>query len=138
MTTKSIKSVATRLAIRPGDTICVLNAPGPLAKLLRAQLPPGAQIVKNDAAPVERVVVFAANSAELENLLPAAIAATKPNGALWVAYPKIASGRSDLSRQIIHDNLHLSGWKPVAQISVDDVWSAVRARPATEAERRRV
>lgn len=137
MSTMSSKSVATRLAIRPGDTIYVINAPGPLAKLLKSQLPPSATIVKDDDTPVERVVMFAANSAELDKLLPAAMAATKPDGAVWVAYPKIASGRSDLSRQVVHDALRLSGWKPVAQISVDDVWSAVRARPATDSERRR-
>ena len=79
----------------------------------------------------DRVVLFAANHSELDRLLPEAIAITKPDGALWVAYPKLASGKSDLSRQAVHDATRLAGWTPVAQISMDDVWSAIRARPAT-------
>ena len=83
-------------------------------------------------------MLFAASQTELDRYLPEAIKATQSDGALWVAYPKIASGKSDLSRQVVHDAIRLAGWKPVAQISMDDVWSAIRARPATESERRKI
>lgn len=62
--------------------------------------------------------------------------AVKPGGVLWVSYPKVTAGGHDLSRQVVHNDLTTSGWKPVAQIAVDEVWSAIRARPATGADRR--
>jgi hypothetical protein len=135
MGTTSNKSVATRLAIRPGDSVYVVGAGTNYAALL-GRLTSGARMVQKAGLPADRVVVFAADNDELDRLLPAAIQATKPDGALWVAYPKLTSGKSDLSRQVVHDSLRLSDWKPVAQISIDDVWSAVRARPVTAADRR--
>ena len=101
-----------------------------------APLPAGATVVKTKKdLPADRVVMFASSKSELDRLLPDAIAATKPDGALWVAYPIKQAGRSDLSREIVHNEMRLAGWKPVAQIAIDDVWSAIRARPATESER---
>ena len=134
MGTTSNKSIATRLAIRPGDSVYVVGG-GEQHERLLGRLTPGSRLVQKSGLPADRVVVFAANSDELERLLPTAIEATKPDGALWVAYPKLTSGQSDLSRQVIHDSLRLSDWKPVAQISIDDTWSAVRARPVTAADR---
>jgi hypothetical protein len=43
---------------------------------------------------------------------------------------------SDLSREIISDKLRQAKWKGVAQIAIDDVWSAIRARLAHEDELR--
>lgn len=131
----SDKSLATRLAIKPGQTVHLMRAPPQFSKAL-GRLPAGAQIVEKKAA--DRVIVFAGTAEELDEILPDAMAATQSDGALWVAYPKIASGKSDLSRQAVHDKMRLAGWKPVAQIAVDDVWSAIRGRPASAAERRRI
>jgi hypothetical protein len=137
MTTTSSKSVATRLAIRPGHSVYAVNPPAQYPGLL-GRLPAGAHLAGKAEAPADRVVLFAANQAQLDRYLPEAMKVTKPDGALWVAYPKIASGKSDLSRQVVHDATRLAGWKPVAQISMDDVWSAIRARPATDSERRKI
>ncbi len=134
MGTASSKAVATRLGIRPGHTLYTINAPSNYPRTL-GQLPPGAAILKEKDLPADRVHLFAGNQAELDRLLPSALEATKPGGALWVSYPKMETGRSDLSRQAVHDALRLAGWKPVAVMSFDEVWSAIRARPATPAER---
>jgi hypothetical protein len=142
MATMSTKSVATRLAIQPGHSIHVVNGPADHKQLL-GQLPAGARLVDARGLPADRVVLFTSTRSELDKLLPKAIGATAPDGALWVAYPKqgpkLKSKQSDLSRQVVHDEIRLAGWKPVSQISVDDdVWSAIRARPASAAERKRV
>jgi hypothetical protein len=136
MGTMSTKSVATRLAIQPGHSIHVVNGPSDHKKLL-GQLPAGARFVDAKGLPADRVVLFISARSELDKLLPRAIGATARDGALWVVYPKLAkpakpaSKQSDLSRQVVHDEIRLAGWKPVSQISVDeDVWSAIRARPA--------
>jgi hypothetical protein len=134
MPTASSKSVATRLALRPGHTLHLINQPARYLKIL-GPLPPGARVAECEDLPADRVQVFVSSKVDLDQMLPVALNATKPTGALWVSYPTIASGKSDLSRQIVHDAIRLQGWKPVAQISVDRVWSAIRARPAEAANR---
>jgi hypothetical protein len=137
MSQVSKKRLATRLVVRPSHTVHLINPPAQYKDVL-GQLPSGARLVDHTELPADRVQVFASSKAELRRLLPAAMIATKLGGALWVSYPKTASGLSDLSRQVVHDELRLAGWKPVAQIAVDEVWSAIRSRPATEEERDKI
>jgi hypothetical protein len=125
MGTASNKSVAERLFIKPGHLVRFINAPTDAKKLL-GNLPNGASLVQSGAADV--TLFFAGSVRELDAHLNEALKAAQTN--LWIAYPKIESAKSDLSRQVVHDAFARSGWKPVAQISVDDTWSAIRGRPA--------
>ncbi|MGH3829122.1 MAG: hypothetical protein ACRDRS_01510 [Pseudonocardiaceae bacterium] len=132
----SAKGVATRLLIKPGYAVFPISAPKNYEEIL-GQLPPAARIVTNESElPADLVHVFAGTRAQLAGLLPAAMKAVRPGGMLWVSYPKVTVGGHDLSRQVVHNDLHTSRWKPVSQIALDDVWSAIRARPATDAERK--
>lgn len=136
MATSSKKGVSTRLGIKPGHTVYSINIPAESAGMI-GSLPSGSRIVEEEELPADRVIVFIHEKTELQRQLPRAIRATKPDGALWVAYPKIDAKRSDLSRQAVHDALCLAGWKPVGVISIDDVWTAIRARPSLPGERPR-
>jgi hypothetical protein len=130
------KSVATRLLIKPGYSVFAINAPKNYDEIL-GQLPSAARIVIDESElPADLVHVFAGTRAELADLLPASMKAVRPDGMLWVSYPKVTVGGHDLSRQAVHNDLHTSGWKPVSQIAVDDIWSAIRSRPATDSERK--
>jgi hypothetical protein len=54
-----------------------------------------------------------------------------PDGLLWVAYPKGgAKIKTDVNRDRLWDALTGTGWRPVRQVALDDVWSAMRFRPA--------
>jgi len=122
--TTSSKSVAARLHIRPGQSIRVVRPPRQTTEIL-GQLPSGASVVKSGGA--DLAIFFAQDKDELSAHIAEAMKATED---LWIAYPKLASGKSDLSRQVVHDAFRQAGWKPVAQISMDDTWSAIRGRPA--------
>jgi len=135
MPSDSKKSLATRLAIQPAHSVRLMNEPKNAVALI-GRLPVGAKLVGRGDA--DRVILFASSVKELDKLLPAAFDSTKPDGALWVAYPKTETKLSDISRQDVHDKLRLEGWKPVAVVSMDDVWTAIRARPATRAERQKI
>ena len=135
MPTASQKSVATRLGIQPAQSVRLVNQPKNAAALI-GRLPVGAKLVERGDA--DRVVVFVNSIKELDKLLASALETTKPDGAVWVAYPKTETKLSDVSRQDVHDKLRLEGWKPVAVISIDDVWTAIRARPATPAELKKI
>jgi hypothetical protein len=48
----------------------------------------------------------------------------------WVAYPKAGQLGTDLNRDKLAALLKADGVRPVRQIAIDDVWSALRLRPA--------
>jgi len=51
---------------------------------------------------------------------------------LWVAYPK--GNRTDINRDSLWPILAEYGMRPVAQVSIDEVWSAMRFRPLKDGE----
>ena len=77
------------------------------------------------------MLLFINNLAEASQLVPEAMRTVKPDGLLWVAYPKGASGvKTDVNRDRLWQALEPTGWRPVRQVALDDTWSAMRFRPA--------
>ena len=73
------------------------------------------------------------NLEEAGRLAPAAIAAVRPDGLLWMAYPKGTSKvKTDVNRDRLWEATNPTGWRPVRQVALDDVWSAMRFRPADQ------
>jgi hypothetical protein len=61
-----------------------------------------------------------------------------PGALVWITYPKKTSGvDSDLSRDGVWAATEGTGWRPVSQIAIDDVWSALRFRPTQEVKSRK-
>jgi hypothetical protein len=119
-----------KLRIQPDQRLLILNPPTGYVESLQP-LPMGAQIVDAAAQEVDFCHLFATNSAQLAELLPIALAACKYDGLLWVSYPKKSSKvDSDLSRDALWELPGAPGLRPVAQVSIDQTWSAVRYRPA--------
>ncbi|MBW3537441.1 MAG: hypothetical protein KY395_06710 [Actinobacteria bacterium] len=54
--------------------------------------------------------------------------ALRRDAAVWLAYPKSHQLGSDLSRDSIHSALAELNCKPVRQVTLDAVWTAVRFR----------
>lgn len=69
--------------------------------------------------------------AELDTLAAPAIEAALRDKLAWIAYPRKA-GRlgTDLNRDILAKSLAGRGVQPVRQIAINEVWSALRFRPA--------
>ena len=67
--------------------IAVTNAPTGLP--LEA---PGVAVAKSLTRDLDLIMLFATTQKELKARWPKVIAALKPGGALWVAYPKKSSG----------------------------------------------
>jgi hypothetical protein len=112
--------LAKKLMVRPGSRVAVIGAP-PTIDLVLA----------NGAVPSERgladiVLVYTRDRAALDRALPKASARVAEGGALWVAYPKAGQLGTDLNRDSLARVLQAAGLEPVAQIAVDDVWSALR------------
>ncbi|PKQ37773.1 MAG: hypothetical protein CVT59_05755 [Actinobacteria bacterium HGW-Actinobacteria-1] len=121
------KSVAEKARIKPGTTIAVLNeAPGVIGTL---GLP--ADVTFVDAAKAQLVFLFVNTHAELEALMPKAVAELSPEAALWVFYRKGAKAAGlDMSRDSVWSVAETADLRPLGLVSVDSTWSAFRLRRA--------
>ncbi len=122
-------SLAQKLQLRSSQQLGILNVPeGYLAKL-KANLP-GIPLSSPAKAKSEAVLAFVNNLAEAQKVFPRAISAIKPDGLLWIAYPKGGSKiKTDVNRDRLWEAVSKSGWRPVRLVAIDDVWSAMRFRP---------
>ncbi len=123
-------SLAQKLQIKAPQTLSVMNAPtGYLAKL-KAELT-GITVLKCSKTKSEAVLAFVNNLAEADKFFPLAITAVKPDGLLWIAYPKGGSkSRTDVNRDRLWEATGNTGWRPVRLVALDDTWSVMRFRPA--------
>ena len=118
-----------RLLIKPGFRIRLIAPPEGYEAMLQP-LPEGAAVVDPTEQPTDFVQVFTTDRESFDRLVPAAIVAVRPDGILWVSYPKLTStAAADLSRDVIWELGKSLGWHPVTQISIDETWSALRFRP---------
>lgn len=121
-----------KLRMQPAQRVLILNAPSGYVEEL-GPLPLGVEVTEHLNGVFDFVQVFAENMAELERLAPVAVDAVKYDGLLWVSYPKKSSGlESDLSRDVVWKEVAKTGLRAVSQVSVNDVWSAIRFRPPEE------
>jgi hypothetical protein len=70
-----------------------------------------------------------ADRSSLETHRATIIDAAAKDRLTWVSYPKAGQLGTDLNRDSLAALLAQSGLQPVRQISIDDVWSALRFRP---------
>jgi hypothetical protein len=130
-------SLATKLQVKPGFKMLIMNAPEGYLKMLD-KLPEGAQVTTTAGGTFDFVQVFVYNKADIDKLAPKAIKAVKPGGMLWFSYPKKTGKiKTDIHRDYGWDAVNNAGWEGVRLISVDDTWSAFRVRPTSEIKSRR-
>jgi len=121
--------ILKKLRMQPGQRVLILNPPPGYLEGL-GDLPEGVRVADQPEGTFEFVQGFARDLAQLEKLAPVAAQAVKHDGLLWVAYPKkSAEVESDLSREVVWETVAKTGLRPVAQVSVNDVWSALQFRP---------
>lgn len=124
-----------KLRIQPGQRMLIINAPADYIDQL-GDLPEGVEVAEKPAGTFDFVQLFVKTLADLRSNSPAALEAVKYDGLLWVSYPKKSSKfESDPSRDVIWAEVAESGWRPVAQVSVDEVWSAMRLRAAEKVDK---
>jgi hypothetical protein len=125
-----LSDLAGKLRITEGMTLRTVGAPRDTTKL---DLP----LQTRGSGPYEAVLFFAAKRQDLEAGARAAIGMVRPGGLLWIAYPKAGQLGTDLKREVVWESMKPTGWGPVSQVSLDDVWSALRFKPETEISRSR-
>lgn len=118
-------SVASKLPIKPGQSVAVIDRPGDVD----LELPPDSAPASDPSA-ADAVIVFVTTSTELDDRGGPAIEAARRDALAWVAYPKSGKLGTDLNRDSLAAVLRGRGAQPVRQVAIDDTWSALRFRPA--------
>ncbi len=116
--------LSAKLQIKPGSKVAILASPpgGPA--------PAGPWDAVADLADADVVIVFVKNRAELATAAAPALDTARADKLAWIAYPKAGKLGTDLNRDVLRESLTATGIQPVRQIAIDDVWSALRFRPA--------
>jgi hypothetical protein len=110
----------SKLQIKNGQTLALLNNP--------EQVDVAAPQAAPDAA--DAILVFTKSRAELEQCIDVLREAAHRGALTWLAYPKARQLDTDLNRDIIRHLALDRGLDPVRQVSIDDIWSALRLKPA--------
>lgn len=123
-------SLVKKLRIPSGQRILILRAPQGYLETL-GELPDQTIIESSPQGKYAFVQLFLHSIEEMKAYSPAAFAAVETDGLLWLCYPKggIKAG-TDLNRDILWELVvNRSDLRPVAQVAIDAIWSAVRLRP---------
>ena len=116
--------ISAKLQIKPGQQIAIVAGTEDVPAIVSE----GMKRATPDAADV--IVTFVRSQADLDTLAAAAIDAARRDKLAWIAYPKAGKLGTDLNRDILAQLLAGRGVQPVRQVTIDDVWSALRFRPA--------
>ena len=124
------KSVAEKLLIKP-DTAVWSSHPERLD--LIAPLPEGVRIV-DQLAEATTALVFGDDAESLRLRLAGHKERLLIPDQFWVAYPK--ANRTDINRDTVWPILAEYGMRPIGQVALNEVWSALRFRPLEPGEER--
>ena len=124
----STKSVAEKLLIKPATTVWTSH---PENLELIEPLPVGVRVVERPEQATS-ALVFGDDAESLRKLVAAHANRLADPDTLWVAYPK--GNRTDINRDSVWPILAVHGLRPIGQVSLGDVWSAMRFRPLKPGE----
>jgi hypothetical protein len=127
--------LAKKLLLKSGQRGALVNAPANYLGRLQP-LPAGTHLDAQLESGLDFVQLFASNMADLQACAPSAIRAVKPDGLLWVTYPKGGKrAGTDLNRDTLWEVMSRYGLAGVTLVAVDTTWSAMRFRPADQVGR---
>ena len=128
----AISYVAKKLRLQSAQRALILNAPEGYLELL-GEVPEEVKIEQEPSGEFDFAHLFVKERHELEQFIDQVLQAIEYDAILWISYPKGSSGvKTDLNRDKLWKALTDKGIRPVTQVSIDKVWSAMRFRPPEE------
>jgi hypothetical protein len=117
-------NLRSKFQLKSGQAIDVVGAPDSIIGLL-------SELETDETSDVgPALLAFVANFAALKKLDTMIIKAATSDRLTWLAYPKAGQLGTDLNRDTLAASLIEGGARPVRQVALDDVWSALRFRSA--------
>lgn len=117
--------ISAKLQLKPGQRVAlfaeIADVPSTLTEWVETAETPEA---------ADAVIAFVRDRAELDTVAAEAIEAARHGKLAWIAYPKAGQLGTDLNRDTLAKSLNGQGVQPVRQIAIDEIWSALRFRPA--------
>ena len=128
-------ALAKKLKLKSGLRAAVIYAPSGYLDALEP-LPAGVELTERLQGQFDWVQAFIRNKAELDKLVPKILDSLKPEGLLWLTFPKGSSKiQTDLARDKGWDALRGANLRWITLVSVDDTWSAFSLRPSRPGEK---
>ena len=122
----SNRPLVDKLGIKPGARVALVGAPEGFAATL-APLPDGVRLTTRLSKGVDVAVMFTTSRARLENRWGALTDAVGPAGAVWVAWPKRASGvATDMTEHVMREIALPTGLVDNKVCAIDEVWTGMR------------
>lgn len=118
--------LATKLGIKPSSTVRLVGAPEHFEEAL-GPLPDGVRVRRAGPFRADVVVLFTTSYAALADRVEPLGRAVHPDGSLWVAWPKKASGvATDVTEDAVREVALPLGLVDNKVCAVTDVWSGLR------------
>lgn len=118
--------LVAKLGIKPDTRVAFRNAPDGFRAMLEPW-PEGATVARGRSSPLDVIVLFVERAAVLEKQFQPAARALVPDGALWVAWPKKASGvTTDLTEDRVRAIGLAAGLVDVKVCAIDATWSGLK------------
>lgn len=118
--------LSKKLGVKPGSRVKTRNAPAEYRALL-SPVPDGVVISSRAKAPVDVLHVFARSRSELAAELERGLREIHEDGAIWVSWPKKASGvTTDVTETVVRALALPLSLVDVKVCAVDDTWSALK------------
>jgi len=115
-----------KLGIVAGTAFATKHAPAGFADTL-GDLPPDAVWKPQVRAGLQVVVAFYTSARTMRGEWERLTAAVAPTGTVWIACPKKASKvPTDITEDVLRDELLPSGWVDNKVCAIDDTWSGLR------------
>jgi hypothetical protein len=107
--------------------VILVVQPPPDYDTLLGELPPDITVGRRAAGQADLIHAFFRERVELERGFPDLRALLKPDGSLWISWPKRSSGvPSDLNENLVREIGLRNGLVDVKVASVDATWSALK------------
>ena len=120
------RSLVEKLGIKPRTRIAIVDPPRGYRVTL-GKLPDGVTVSANLRGTLPFIQCFVVSRDMLESRLPALLRALEPAGALWISWPKKASGvPTDVTEDVVRAVALPTGLVDVKVAAVDDVWSGLK------------
>jgi hypothetical protein len=115
-----------KLGIKEGHRLALLGAPEGFERTL-GELPDGVATRTSARGSLDVVVFFTTSRTALERRFAALARAIFPDGGLWIAWPKRASGlQTNLTEDVVREIALERGLVDNKVCAIDETWSGLR------------
>jgi len=119
------KPLVQKLGIKPGFRIFAAGIPDAYEDIV-GPLPAQAVVIARLTGAVDMIHLFAGKAAVLGKL-SVYREAIKPDGMIWVSWPKKSSGfTTDVSEAVVRDAALALGLVDIKVCAIDDIWSGLK------------